>query len=30
MESIQDLIRIQVPMQVGSDLRIQDSGEISL
>ena len=30
MESIQDLIWIQVPLQVGSKLRIQNSGEISL
>jgi hypothetical protein len=30
MESIQDLIRIQVPLQVGSELRIKNSGEISL
>jgi hypothetical protein len=30
MESIQDLIRIQVPLQVGSELRIKNSGEINL
>ena len=28
MESIQDLIRIQVPLQVGGELRIKNSGEI--
>jgi hypothetical protein len=30
VESIQDLIRIQVPLHVGSELRIKNSGEISL
>jgi hypothetical protein len=30
MESIQDPIRIQVPLQVGSELRIKNSGKISL
>ena len=30
MESTQDLIRIQMPLQVGSELRIKNSGEISL
>jgi hypothetical protein len=30
MESMQDLIRIRVPLQVGGELRIKNSGEISL
>jgi hypothetical protein len=30
MEGMQELIRIRVPLQVGSELRIKNSGEISL
>jgi len=30
MESMQDSIRIRVPLQVGGELRIKNSGEISL